>query len=61
MKIYKFIAYVYLVFALFFIYEAYRAYTSNEDYLIRLLLAAVALFMFVFRLRTVNRFPQKKQ
>lgn len=61
MKIYKIIAYIYLVFALFFIYEAYRAYTNNEDYLVRLLLAGIALFMFIFRLRSVNRLPQNKQ
>ena len=61
MKIYKIIAYIYLVFALFFIYEAYRAYTNGEDYLIRLLLAGVAIFMFIFRLRSINKLPQNKQ
>ncbi|SEH70187.1 hypothetical protein SAMN02927937_00946 [Paenimyroides aquimaris] len=61
MKIYKIIAYFYLVFGLFFIYQAYAAYTNNEDYLINLLLAAAAIFMFIFRLRSIKRFPQNKQ
>lgn len=61
MKIYKIIAYIYLVFALFFIYEAYRAYSSGEDYLIRLVLAGIAIFMFIFRLRSINRLPQNKK
>lgn len=58
MKVYKIIAYIYLVFALFFLYEAYTAFSNNEDYLIRLLLAGVALFMFFFRLRSIKKFPQ---
>ncbi|HUH26526.1 MAG TPA: hypothetical protein VLY87_07850 [Flavobacterium sp.] len=61
MKIYKIIAYVYLVFGLFFLYDAYDAFSNDEDYLIKLLLAAVAIFMFFFRLRTLKKFPQNKQ
>jgi len=61
MKVYKIIAYLYLLFALFFIYDAYRAYSNNEDFLIRLILAAAAVFMFIFRLRSIKRFPQNKQ
>lgn len=61
MKVYKIIAYFYLVFGLFFIYQTYAAYTNDEDYLINLLLAAAAIFMFIFRLRSIKRFPQNKQ
>ncbi len=61
MKIYKIIAYIYLVFGLFFIYQAYIAYTKNESYLINLALAGMAIFMFIFRLRSINRMPQNKQ
>jgi len=61
MKVYKIIAYIYLLFGLFFIYQAYAAYTNDKDYLINLLLAAAAIFMFIFRLRSIKRFPQNKQ
>src|SRR5690606_28628269 len=60
MKVYKIIAYFYLVFGLFFIYQAYAAYTNDEDYLINLLLAAAAIFMFIFRLRSIKLFLQNK-
>ncbi|MBA5792424.1 MULTISPECIES: hypothetical protein [unclassified Flavobacterium] len=58
MKVYKIIAYIYLVFALFFVYEAYVAYTNKEDYLIRLALAGIAVFMFIFRLRSMKKLTQ---
>ena len=61
MKVYKIIAYIYLLFALFFIYDAYNAYLNDEDFTIRLILAAAAIFMFIFRLRSIKRFPQNKQ
>jgi len=60
MKVYKIIAYVYLVFGLFFIYQAYVAFSNGNEYIINLLLAAAAIFMFVFRLRSLKRFPQNK-
>jgi len=61
MKVYKIIAYVYLVFGLFFLYDAYVAYSNDADYLIKILLAGLAIFMFFFRLRTLKRYPQNKQ
>lgn len=61
MKVYKIIAYVYLVFGLFFLYDAYVAYSNDATYLIKLLLAGLAIFMFFFRLRTLKRYPQNKQ
>lgn len=60
MKVYKIIAYVYLVFGLFFIYQSYVAYANGTDYIMNLLLAAAAIFMFIFRLRSLKRFPQNK-
>lgn len=61
MKVYKIIAYIYLAFALFFLYDAYVAFSNNEDYLIRLVLAAVALFMFIFRLRSLKKLSQNNK
>ena len=61
MKIYKIIAYIYLVFALFFIYDAYVTYTNNENYWLKLALAGMAIFMFIFRMRNINKLPQNKQ
>ncbi|HLV52313.1 MAG TPA: hypothetical protein VKY44_10225 [Flavobacterium sp.] len=61
MKVYKIIAYVYLLFGVFFLYDAYNAYSNNETYWLKLALAAMAIFMFIFRLRSLKRFPQDKQ
>ena len=61
MKIYKIIAYIYLAFALFFIYDAYVAYSQNQNYWLKLALAGMAVFMFIFRLRNFKRLPQNKQ
>lgn len=61
MKIYKIIAYIYLAFALFFIYDAYVTYTDGKNYWLKLALAGMAIFMFIFRLRSTNRMPQNKK
>ncbi|HLW41956.1 MAG TPA: hypothetical protein VKY82_06265 [Flavobacterium sp.] len=61
MKVYKIIAYVYLLFGVFFLYDAYNAYSNNEVYWLKLVLAGMAIFMFVFRLRSLKRFPQNKK
>jgi len=61
MKVYKIIAYVYLLFGLFFIYDAYVSYTNSENYWLKLALAAMAIFMFVFRLRSLKKLPQNNQ
>lgn len=61
MKIYKITAFIYLLFGVFFIYDAYVAYSNSEPYWIKLALAAMAIFMFFFRLRNANRLPQKEQ
>jgi len=59
MKIYKIIAYVYLAFGIFFLVDAFRSFNNNESYILSLALAVMAIFMFVFRLRSLKRFPKK--
>lgn len=59
MKIYKIIAYIYLVFGLFFLYQTYVAYTNNENIVMHLLLAVAAIFMFFFRLKSLKKFDNK--
>lgn len=49
MNFVKYIPYFYIVFALFFLYDVYLRYTNNENYIISLVFAAVAIFMFFFR------------
>lgn len=61
MKIYKYIAYIYLLFGLFFIYDAYVAYSHNETFWLKLALAGMAIFMFIFRMRNASRLPQNKK
>lgn len=61
MKVYKIIAYVYLLFGIFFLYDAYKDYSNNEVYWLKLALAAMAIFMFVFRLRSLKKLPQNKK
>jgi len=59
MKIYKIIAYVYLAFGIFFLIDAILSFKNNETYWLSLALAVMAIFMFVFRLRSLKRFPEK--
>ena len=61
MKVYKIIAYVYLLFGIFFLYDAYVAYSNNEVFWLKLALAAMAIFMFIFRLRSLKKLPKNKQ
>lgn len=60
MQFYKFTVYFYLIFALLFIYNAYEAYTTGGDYWFHLVIAAFALFMFVFRLRFFKRMEERR-
>lgn len=60
MKVYKFTVFLYLLFSIFFAYEAYDAYQHKGDYIIRLAFAAVALFMFFFRLRNLKKLENNK-
>lgn len=61
MNFVKFIPYFYIVFALFFIYDAVTKYLNNENYIVSILFAAVAIFMFFFRRRFNNKFKNRQQ
>lgn len=58
MKVYKVVAYLYLAFAVVFAYDVYDKFTKGETYWISLLFVAVAIFMFIFRLKNANKFGQ---
>lgn len=60
MKIYKITAYLYLAFAILFIYDAYTRYSNGEQYWISLLFVAVAIFMFIFRLKNFKKMQNNK-
>lgn len=56
----KFIQYIYIIFAGFFIYDAYMKFKNNEDYLLSLIIAGVAIGMFFFRRHFHNKYQNKQ-
>ncbi|MBF0693876.1 MAG: hypothetical protein IR153_02325 [Flavobacterium sp.] len=62
MGIIKFIPYIYLVAAAFFLYDGIDKLNSGEgNYWMSLILAAVATFMFFFRLRFAKKFEERRR
>ena len=53
----KYIQYVYLAFAVFFIYEAVMQFINDDNkYVLSLLFAALAIFLFFFKRRFYNKY-----
>lgn len=61
MKVYRITVFLYLGFALFFLYDAYVEYQREGDYWIRLIFAAMALFLFFFRQRSIRNMEERKK
>ena len=60
MKVYRITVFLYLGFALFFLYDAYVEYQAGGDYWIRLIFAAIAIFLFLFRQRNIKKMDERK-
>lgn len=62
MKLQKFFQYAYLVFAILFIYEAIVNWNSdrNRAYMM-LVVAALAVFMFFFRMRFAKKMEERNK
>ncbi len=62
MKLQKFFQYAYLFFAILFIYEAIINWNSdrNRAYIL-LVIAALAVFMFVFRMRFAKKMEERNK
>lgn len=56
MKYLTVVSYVYLAVAVFFIVDAVIKMQKGEDYLISLLFAGLAVFMFFFRMRFAKKY-----
>lgn len=56
----KIVAYVYLAVGAFFVYSGIQAMQEGEDGYFMFGLAAVAVFMFFFRLRYAKKFHEEK-
>src|SRR5690606_6952380 len=61
MKVYRITVFLYLGFALYFLYDAYVEYQREGDYWIRLIFAAMALFLFFFRQRSIRNMEERKK
>ncbi|AXG73360.1 hypothetical protein DVK85_03580 [Flavobacterium arcticum] len=57
----KITAYVYLAVAAFFTYEGIMALNSGEDSFIMFFFAAVAVFLFFFRMRNAKKFGNRRE
>lgn len=51
---------IYLFFAAFFTYHAFSQYRAGEDFWWSIIIAAVALGMFFFRRRMLNKYDKQK-
>lgn len=58
MKYTKYIQYVYIVFAAFFVYQAFVQYQNNENYIVSILFAVLATFMFFFKRNFYNKYKK---
>ena len=52
--------YIYLVVGLFMIYDAISKWNKGEDYVLSVVLAALAIFMYFFRRNFGKRFEDRK-
>ena len=58
----KYTPYAYLLAAAFFLYDAFAKYTDNDNsYLISLLFATIAVFVFLFRKRYAKKFEERSK
>lgn len=61
MKYLKIVAYFYLLAAAFFIYQGIVNLSDGEDSVIMFLFAAIAIFMFFFRLRFAKKMGNRNK
>ncbi|WP_313807413.1 hypothetical protein [Flavobacterium sp.] len=59
MKVLQYAHYLYLIIFVMFVYDAFERYQNNESYVLSLLFAALAVFMFFFRRKFSNRMGNK--
>lgn len=57
----KIVSYAYLAIAIFLVYDGIRRIMLNEEPYISFLLAAMAFFMFFFRLKYAGKMGRGKQ
>ena len=61
MKVYRFTVYLYLIFGLFFVYDTISKYINgDENYILTLVFAVLAIFMFYFRLRSIKKIEERQ-
>ncbi len=61
MKVYRFTVYLYLIFGLFFVYDTISKYINgDENYILSLVFAVLAIFMFYFRLRSIKKIEERQ-
>ncbi|MDN3707842.1 hypothetical protein QW060_21175 [Myroides ceti] len=61
MKVYRFTVYLYLIFGLFFVYDTINKYINgDENYILSLVFAVLAIFMFYFRLRSIKKIEERQ-
>lgn len=57
----KFTPYVYLIAGLYFVYHGYTEYQQGVSPWLSFIVAALAIFMFFFRLHFARKFEQRRR
>jgi hypothetical protein len=58
----KYTQYVYIIFAIFFIYDGVtKLNEGNEAYPMSFIIAGMAIFMFFFRKKFINKFDNRNK
>ncbi len=62
MKYYiKYAQYLYLIVAILFVFDAFTKFRSNQSYWINLLLAFIAILMFMFKRKFAKKFEDQNK
>lgn len=61
MNLLKYTSYLYLAFGIYFIYDGYTKIGTNQTPWLSFIIAALAIFMFFFRLRYSKKFEDRNK
>lgn len=61
MNFLKYTSYLYLAFGIYFIYDGFSKWNTGENPWLSLIIAALAIFMFFFRMKFSKKFEDRNK